>query len=250
MWEQRFGFPEPTRLPSGHRRYRDARRGRRPRGAGSPARAGCAWTAPSTPSAPCGMPTSPRCSPPSGPPTRACRGSDCASPRWSRSRTRSRTRCAPGATRASPSAPSSASLLRPGRARWRDIARRSRSRWRSPTSRRSPAASGRGPHPVLVPLAGGDPMRGEWAVVCDSPAFAAVLSAWEPPGQPRHPDSEREFEAVWTLDPGRCGRRPAPASTSPRPRASTAYPTCAPRSPPHRRPPRPRRRRSPTSATG
>ncbi len=54
---------------------------------------------------------------------------------------------------------------------------------------------------MLVPLAGGDPLREEWAVVCDSPAFAAVLSAWEPPGQPRHPDREREFEAVWTLDP-------------------------------------------------
>ncbi len=64
-----------------------------------------------------------------------------------------------------------------------------------------PAASGPGPHPVLVPLAGGDPQRQEWAVVCDSPAFAAVLSAWEPPGQPRHPDREREFEAIWTLDP-------------------------------------------------
>ena len=24
MWEQRFGFPQPTRLPSGHRRYSDA----------------------------------------------------------------------------------------------------------------------------------------------------------------------------------------------------------------------------------
>jgi DICT domain-containing protein len=54
---------------------------------------------------------------------------------------------------------------------------------------------------VLVPLAGGDPLREEWAVVCDSPAFAAVLSAWEPPGQPRQPDGEREFETVWTLDP-------------------------------------------------
>jgi hypothetical protein len=55
--------------------------------------------------------------------------------------------------------------------------------------------------PVFVPLVPGAPLREEWAVVCDSPAFAAVLSAWERPGQEGLPDTEREYEAVWTLDP-------------------------------------------------
>ena len=55
--------------------------------------------------------------------------------------------------------------------------------------------------PVFVPLVPGAPLREEWAVVCDSPAFAAVLSAWERPGQEAVLDGEREFEVVWTLDP-------------------------------------------------
>jgi len=55
--------------------------------------------------------------------------------------------------------------------------------------------------PVFVPLAPGAPLREEWAVVCDSPAFAAVLTAWEVPGQAGRADAQREYEAVWTLDP-------------------------------------------------
>ena len=203
MWEQRFGFPQPTRLPSGHRRYTDADveavrevLARQESGLRLD-RAVAAVRALS----------------PSGEPSvfAAVRGAD---PRLPRQRLRKSTlvalshaiedeMCARGRQGFAFGAFQTGRFFAQAQARWRDIARRSRCTMAiADFPDGLPAASGPGPHPVLVPLAGGDPLREEWAVVCDSPAFAAVLSAWEPPGQPRHPDHEREFEAVWTLDPG------------------------------------------------
>ena len=90
----------------------------------------------------------------------------------------------------------------PAAERWRDLARRSRlgmvlAEFPDDDPPR-PRGSGL---PVFVPLAPDAPLREEWAVVCDSPAFAAVLTAWEVPGQAGRSDRAREFEAVWTLDP-------------------------------------------------
>ena len=45
-------------------------------------------------------------------------------------------------------------------------------------------------------------MRREWAVVCDSPGFTAVLTAWELPGQRGVADADRLFESIWTIEPG------------------------------------------------
>ena len=58
---------------------------------------------------------------------------------------------------------------------------------------------GAGPH--RVHLADDAPMRREWAVVCDAPDLPAVLTAWEVPGQEGVPDRERVFESIWTVDP-------------------------------------------------
>lgn len=44
------------------------------------------------------------------------------------------------------------------------------------------------------------PMRWEWAVVVADPAFGAVLSAWEIPGQDTTRDRDRVFELVWSLE--------------------------------------------------
>src|SRR3954468_4697873 len=41
----------------------------------------------------------------------------------------------------------------------------------------------------------------EWAIVCLAPAASAALAGWEPPGQDDVPDGERRFEAIWTVDP-------------------------------------------------
>src|SRR4051794_28441994 len=41
----------------------------------------------------------------------------------------------------------------------------------------------------------------EWAIVCFAPGANAALAGWEPPGQDYVPDPERQFEAIWTVDP-------------------------------------------------
>ena len=61
---------------------------------------------------------------------------------------------------------------------------------------RAPAADG----PWRLQLGADEPMRREWAVVCVSDHFHAVLAAWERPGQAGRGDA-REFEAIWSTDP-------------------------------------------------
>jgi DICT domain-containing protein len=41
----------------------------------------------------------------------------------------------------------------------------------------------------------------EWAIVCYAPGASAALAGWEPPGHDDVADSERNFEAIWTVDP-------------------------------------------------
>ncbi len=55
--------------------------------------------------------------------------------------------------------------------------------------------------PTLIPLAPDAPMIREWAVVCDAPTMAVALTAWELPGQSEVRDSERVFETLWTVEP-------------------------------------------------
>jgi DICT domain-containing protein len=58
------------------------------------------------------------------------------------------------------------------------------------------------PGPVAeVPVPGGYPLRREWALVCDAPDHPACVAGWEHPGQDSHRDSERVFEALWSVDP-------------------------------------------------
>ena len=59
-------------------------------------------------------------------------------------------------------------------------------------------------HPTEVPIRPHDVLGNEWAVVIDAPGYAACLLAWETPESQRDdhlPDRERRFEALWTLDP-------------------------------------------------
>ena len=52
-----------------------------------------------------------------------------------------------------------------------------------------------------VPLAADSPLRREWAVVCDSRDLPVALTAWELPGQVGVRDRDRVFESIWTVDP-------------------------------------------------
>ena len=56
--------------------------------------------------------------------------------------------------------------------------------------------------PIEVDIGGSDPMAHEWAVVVDAPGFSVCLIAWEPPVvEPPADDRDRVFESFWTLDP-------------------------------------------------
>jgi len=55
--------------------------------------------------------------------------------------------------------------------------------------------------PVELPIARGEALGNEWAVVVDAPGYAACLLAWEHPAAGRVADRERRFEAAWTLEP-------------------------------------------------
>ena len=61
------------------------------------------------------------------------------------------------------------------------------------------AESGGRPTQVPVPLDA--PLAREWIVVCDSRDLPVVMAAWELPGQDVVPESDRIFQAVWTMDP-------------------------------------------------
>lgn len=51
--------------------------------------------------------------------------------------------------------------------------------------------------PVEVAIGPADPLMREWVIVCDAPGFAACLAAWE---RPRDTQDERRLEVVWTVD--------------------------------------------------
>lgn len=55
--------------------------------------------------------------------------------------------------------------------------------------------------PAEVPVPREHPLNREWTVVCEGRTFALCLTAWEPPGSRRHPDGSRSFEAIWSVEP-------------------------------------------------
>jgi DICT domain-containing protein len=54
--------------------------------------------------------------------------------------------------------------------------------------------------PIELPVAASDPFNREWTLVCDAPRYSVCLSASERPGQDDVPDSTRLFEAIWTVE--------------------------------------------------
>src|SRR3954470_16597499 len=79
-------------------------------------------------------------------------------------------------------------------ARWREMARTAeRALVFADFSRlqRPPGA------PIEVPIGAADALAREWAIVCDAPGAAACLVGWEPPAAP---GGERRFETIWTVD--------------------------------------------------
>jgi DICT domain-containing protein len=82
--------------------------------------------------------------------------------------------------------------------RWRELARTAHTAvvFASFPERRDPDGG-----PVEVPVEHSHPTLREWALVCDAPDYAAFLAAWERPGQDGTPDLERRFETIWSVEP-------------------------------------------------
>jgi DICT domain-containing protein len=55
--------------------------------------------------------------------------------------------------------------------------------------------------PAELPMDRSHPQNREWAIVCDAPRYSACLAAWERPDQADAPDLERRFETVWSVEP-------------------------------------------------
>jgi DICT domain-containing protein len=55
--------------------------------------------------------------------------------------------------------------------------------------------------PVEVPIDAAHPLAREWTLIIDAPGARACLAAWEQPSQTELPDAERRFEVLWSFEP-------------------------------------------------
>lgn len=198
MWEQRFGFPEPARLESGHRRYseEDVERVRhvaRDRAAGlsipaaiERARSAVAEVEPSIYAG-------------------VRRRRPDLIPYLLPKRTlialshAIEDECLARAERpvlfGSFQVPR---FYRHSEARWRELARTAHSAivFAEFDGRRDPDGA-----PHEVPISHDDPLCREWGLVCDAPDYSAFMAAWERPGQDDVADADRAFETIWSVEP-------------------------------------------------
>jgi DNA-binding transcriptional MerR regulator len=195
-WESRYGFPEPKRLASGHRRYdeRDVevlRLALRLRADGLPVKAAIERARRSVEAGPSSVFAALRRLRPELPVSLLPKRSLVTISRAIEDE------CAYGA----------ADLLLFGAFQERRHYEASEPRWRE-LSRGADAAfvfadfpKLRRPRggPVEIPIDRGDPLAREWVVVCDGGERAACMAGWEPPGQRRR-DGDRRFETLWTAD--------------------------------------------------
>ena len=204
MWESRHGFPRPERLGSGHRRYTErdvelVQQVLRRRDGGARlevAIAGVVLAQAATsgaPGAPSVYATMRRLHPGLHP--QRLKKSTLLALSWA-----IEDECIAQAERPMIfGAFQREGYFRAAEERWTELARVARSTMVF-------AAFEQDPEPVdgttFVDLPADAPMRREWAVVCDAPDHAAMLTAWELPGQSGVPDGKRLFESVWTVEPG------------------------------------------------
>jgi DICT domain-containing protein len=195
-WELRHGFPQPARLPSGHRRYTadDVERIRqvvRDRDAGMSLEAAIARVKAQShraePSIFAGL---------------RRRWSDLPSHELSKRAMLAISRAIEDECCAQADRPlligsfQRESFYRDSEARWRELARTAAATYvfadfRADRLRR------RGP--VELALPDDAPLLREWAVVCDAPDAAACLAGFERPGG--GDGAPRTFEAVWSVNP-------------------------------------------------
>jgi DICT domain-containing protein len=196
-WEQRFGFPTPVRLPSGHRRYsaRDVEQVRqvvRDREAGMSLEAAIARARSSIdhdePSIFAGL----RRRWPELPVHQLTKRAMLAI-----SRAIEDECCAQADRPVLIGSFQKQRFYRQSQPRWRELARTAEIAVAFADFDRDRIGQ-RGV--IQLGLAEDAPLRREWAIVCDAPNAAACLAGFEQPGQ-RGVDAARRFEAVWSVDP-------------------------------------------------
>lgn len=198
MWETRYGFPEPTRLPSGHRRYsaQDVERVRqvaRDREGGLSMRAAIDRVTRTA----------------AGPEPSIFAGARRRRPDLVPYLLPKRTliglshaiedECSARAER--PVLFGSfqrEAFYRHAEPRWRELSRTAEVSvvFADFAERKAPGGA-----PAEVPIDRADPLGREWSIVCDAPDYAAFLAGWERPGQEGVPDRDRRFETVWSGEP-------------------------------------------------
>ena len=55
--------------------------------------------------------------------------------------------------------------------------------------------------PAEVPIRQSDPLAREWTLIVDAPGVKACLAAWEQPSQDELPEAQRRFEVLWSIEP-------------------------------------------------
>ena len=200
MWETRYGFPAPERLPSGHRRYTEddvvrVRQVARDRDAGLSMKAAIDRAR--------GLASEPEVSIFAG----VRRRRPDLQPYLLPKRTlvglshAIEDECAARAERPVLfGAFQRARFWRHAKPRWRELARTAHAAivfadFAQPSVPDDPL------QPVELPIGRRDPLGREWSIVCDAPDYAAFLAAWERPGQDDVADAERRFETVWSVEP-------------------------------------------------
>ena len=199
MWESRHGFPEPARLAGGHRRYSEADvdavrevLSLRDQGLSLPAAIERARERrqPRTASVFAGLRRRrPEVSPVQLPKravfalTRAIEDEYCA-------------RAADGILIG---AFQREGFYRRIERRWRELARTSEL---AVALADFPAPAQPDGGPLEVPIERRHPMAREWAVVVSADTVQACLAAWEQPARRPPPDELRQFEVLWSFDPG------------------------------------------------
>jgi DICT domain-containing protein len=213
MWEERYGFPTPHRMPSGHRRYdvgtvdlvHEVLR-RRNQGVKLEVAVAEVSAAASAPAA--SVFAALRSSQPHLQPQRLRKSTLVAL-----SRALEDECCARAQRPWLFGAFQKERYYRRSAPRWADMARTARGTWvladfppdagsgagatTAPASEGSPALR----TPVRVGLPTSAEMNREWSVVCLAPDLPAALAAWELPGQAHVQEGDRLFESVWTVAP-------------------------------------------------
>jgi DNA-binding transcriptional MerR regulator len=196
-WERRYGFPQPQREPSGHRRYppEEVERilrviGERERGISLPVAIERARLAPSR------VPSL-----------------------FARLRER-RPDLQPMTVRKRHLAPLARAIedesaaraeraLLIGSFQRERFYRQSEARWRELSAGADCAfvladferASRPAGAPAELPIDRSHPVSREWALICEAPEHGACMVAWEPPGRSAPRDPEREFELLLSVEP-------------------------------------------------